>query len=73
MYGRISEQDNIFYKKIFFVLKIRIGMHTGTVKAGIVGHKVPSMFVMGDTVTMASRLESHGLPDHVQISPDVYK
>ena len=47
---------------------IRIGVHSGPVVAGIIGTHKFIYDVWGDTVNVASRLESHGLPNHVQIS-----
>jgi adenylate cyclase len=48
---------------------IRIGIHTGPVVAGIIGRHKFIYDVWGDTVNVASRLESHGLPNRIQVSP----
>jgi adenylate cyclase len=49
-------------------LQIRIGVHTGPVVAGVIGHHKFIYDVWGDTVNVASRLEANGLPDRIQVS-----
>ncbi len=50
------------------VFKIRIGVHTGPVVAGIVGVKKFAYDIWGDTVNIASRMESSGEAGKVNIS-----
>jgi adenylate cyclase len=49
-------------------LKIRIGIAGGPVMAGVIGADKFSYDVWGETVNLASRLESHGLPGEIQVS-----
>ncbi|MCG8421247.1 MAG: hypothetical protein MJE77_25280 [Proteobacteria bacterium] len=52
---------------------VRMGIHTGPVVAGVIGTTKFSYDVWGDTVNIASRIESYGLPREIQVSSDVYK
>ena len=51
-----------------FRLQLRMGMHSGSVVGGLVGTKIPHFSLFGDTVEMASLMESTGLPMKIQIS-----
>jgi adenylate cyclase len=52
---------------------IRIGIHTGTVIAGVVGQKKLSFDIWGDTVNIASRMESSGEAGKINISGTTYE
>ncbi|MBE7440162.1 MAG: FIST C-terminal domain-containing protein [Spirochaetales bacterium] len=52
-------------------LNIRVGIHCGPVIAGVLGTRKFSYDLWGDTVNIASRMESHGLPGHVQVTETV--
>ena len=54
-------------------LEARIGIHSGDVVAGIIGQHRFIYDVWGDTVNTASRLESSGLPNRIQISESTYQ
>ena len=47
---------------------IRVGVHTGPVIAGLIGKRRFVYDVWGETVNIASRLESQGIADRMQIS-----
>jgi adenylate cyclase len=52
-------------------LRIRAGIASGPLMAGIIGSDKFSYDVWGETVNLASRLESHGLPGEIQVSDAV--
>jgi class 3 adenylate cyclase len=53
-------------------LKIRIGVHSGPVIAGVIGLKKFIYDLWGDAVNVASRMESTGVDGRIQVTEDTY-
>lgn len=53
--------------------ELRIGIHTGSVIAGVVGKNKFAYDIWGDAVNTASRMESSGIPGKVNISGSTYE
>jgi class 3 adenylate cyclase len=54
-------------------VRLRIGVHSGPAVGGVIGTRKFAFDVWGDTVNVASRLESQGQPDRVHISDATWK
>ena len=65
----IAKEVSLIYQ---IDISIRIGIHLGPVVAGIIGEKKFAYDLWGDTVNIASRMESHGIPNAIQVSETVY-
>lgn len=53
-------------------LELRIGLASGPVVGGVIGQKRILFDLWGDTVNLASRMESAGVPGRIQVAPSTW-
>ncbi len=61
-----------FNRQSGYGIQIRVGIHTGTVMAGVVGKERMQFDIFGDNVNIAARFESSGEAGRVNVSHDTY-
>ena len=54
-------------------LQVRVGVHSGPVTSGIIDSNMMRFDLFGDSMNVASRMESTSLPNQVHISNDTYR
>ena len=65
--------DDFNANMLGFVFKLRCGFNAGPVTAGVMGTLKPQYDIWGDTVNLASRMDSTGVVDKIQVSEECMK
>ena len=70
---RIIEETRKYGREKGLTLQLRIGLNSGPVVAGVIGVSKFIYDLWGDTVNLASRMESTGVPGEIQVTRSVYE
>ena len=70
---RMLQISDEFSKERGLDVKLRIGVNSGPVVAGIIGTRKFIYDLWGDTVNLASRMEAHGVPGAIQVTREVFE
>ncbi len=73
MQAFVLEQEALIKERTGLDWKLRIGVHSGELVAGVVGAKKFAYDIWGDTVNVAARLEENSVPGRVNISAATYE
>ncbi|CAG5122835.1 unnamed protein product, partial [Candidula unifasciata] len=68
----LQKQLHYINENSFNNFLLRIGLNVGPVVAGVIGVKKPHYDIWGNTVNVASRMDSTGLPSKIQVTMDMY-
>ncbi|KAI1892211.1 hypothetical protein AGOR_G00130980 [Albula goreensis] len=70
---RLREQMTYINEHSFNNFQMKIGLNMGPVVAGVIGARKPQYDIWGNTVNVASRMDSTGVPDRIQVTTDLYQ
>lgn len=70
--NRRKAKNNLLELSAVPNLNVRVGIHMGPIVAGVIGKKKFTYDVWGDVVNVASRMESTGIPGHIQVTDRIY-
>jgi class 3 adenylate cyclase len=68
----IHEITHRLSQSLGILLQVRVGIHTGAVVAGVIGNQKFAYDLWGDTVNIASRMESQGIPGQTHCTEEIY-
>nr|XP_019956209.1 PREDICTED: adenylate cyclase type 5-like isoform X2 [Paralichthys olivaceus] len=70
---RMMDQMKYINEHSFNNFKMKIGLNMGPVVAGVIGARKPQYDIWGNTVNVASRMDSTGVPERIQVTADLHQ
>ncbi|XP_036966099.1 adenylate cyclase type 5 isoform X2 [Acanthopagrus latus] len=70
---RLMDQMKYINEHSFNNFKMKIGLNIGPVVAGVIGARKPQYDIWGNTVNVASRMDSTGVPERIQVTADLHQ
>ncbi|MBN3325473.1 ADCY5 cyclase, partial [Atractosteus spatula] len=70
---RLMDQMKYINEHSFNNFQMKIGLNIGPVVAGVIGARKPQYDIWGNTVNVASRMDSTGVPERIQVTTDMYQ
>ncbi|XP_075037258.1 adenylate cyclase type 5 isoform X6 [Mixophyes fleayi] len=68
---RLMDQMKYINEHSFNNFQMKIGLNIGPVVAGVIGARKPQYDIWGNTVNVASRMDSTGVPERIQVTADL--
>ncbi|XP_032880764.1 adenylate cyclase type 5 isoform X2 [Amblyraja radiata] len=70
---KLMDQMKYINEHSFNNFQMKIGLNIGPVVAGVIGARKPQYDIWGNTVNVASRMDSTGVPNRIQVTTDMYQ
>ncbi|XP_038607299.1 adenylate cyclase type 5 [Tachyglossus aculeatus] len=70
---KLMDQMKHINEHSFNNFQMKIGLNIGPVVAGVIGARKPQYDIWGNTVNVASRMDSTGIPNRIQVTTDMYQ
>uniref|UniRef100_A0A6I8PB19 Adenylate cyclase type 5 n=1 Tax=Ornithorhynchus anatinus TaxID=9258 RepID=A0A6I8PB19_ORNAN len=70
---KLMDQMKHINEHSFNNFQMKIGLNIGPVVAGVIGARKPQYDIWGNTVNVASRMDSTGVPNRIQVTTDMYQ